>query len=126
MLKHKYLLGAIFWTVLIAVLSFANPSSFPKVDIVYSPDKLAHLGVYFILTVLWFLYFKRSKNWQFTKATKSAILLAFLYGVLVELLQASLTEFRSADYFDVLANTLGIIFAVVFCKWFLMKKPKLN
>jgi len=34
------------------------------------------------------------------------------YGVLIEILQETLTKDRSADLFDVIANTVGIILAI--------------
>ena len=39
--------------------------------------------------------------------------IAIVYGIVIEVLQYVLTENRTADFFDVLANSLGAILAFV-------------
>ncbi len=43
---------------------------------------------------------------------KSCIL-AFIYGIIIEILQGELTTSRSADFNDVLANSIGIVIGIL-------------
>ena len=73
-------------------------------------DKLVHVAIYVIFTIVWFAYFNKSSE-KFTYV--KAIAIAFCAGVLVEVLQEMLTVSRSADVYDVLANCFGIILAII-------------
>jgi VanZ family protein len=44
-----------------------------------------------------------------------------MYGIIIEVLQGTLTIYRSASLLDVLANTVGIILAMVLFKQFYKK-----
>lgn len=118
MLKsNKFFWLALLWTVTIAVLSFANPSKLPEVEVSHV-DKIAHFGVYFLLTILWFLYATIEKNILVKKAVVTIVVAAFLYGLLIEALQDQLTKNRSGDYLDLFANTFGIIIAAILCNYY--------
>jgi len=77
-------------------------------------DKIAHFGIYFIFTLVWFGYLSGMK---FKKSFKNnclkASFLAFFVGVSIEILQQLITKERSAEVYDVLANSLGILIAVI-------------
>ena len=48
---------------------------------------------------------------------KSTILVAsavFIYGIIIEILQGALTDYRQADLYDVVANFSGIAVATIF------------
>jgi len=47
-----------------------------------------------------------------------SFLICFLYGLTMDIAQATLTDYRSFDWKDVLANTSGIIFVVILLKVF--------
>ncbi len=81
-------------------------------------DKIGHLLAYFVFTVVWFLFFfySEKQSGKFSKSWIRAAVIAFLFGILMELLQALLTDYRSSDWYDVLANTSGIVFAVFVLK----------
>ncbi|MGB5942405.1 MAG: VanZ family protein [Leeuwenhoekiella sp.] len=75
------------------------------------PDKKIHFFAYFVLSVSWMLYlhlviFNKEKFW---KALTLTFFGSFVYGLIIEVLQASLTDSRSGDVWDLLANTLGIL-----------------
>lgn len=120
--KCKFLLGALFWTVLITYLSFASPVSLPEVNVSNS-DKIAHTTVYFILTVLWTLFFFFEKKIKKQKAILLSGVLAFFYGTIIEILQSVITSFRTTDYLDGIANTFGIVLACILCSK-LLKRVK--
>ena len=78
-------------------------------------DKVVHVVIYFIFTIVWFPYFSNcSENNNYVKT----VILAFCTGVLIEAMQETLTKNRSADFYDVLANCLGIVLAIIALKWF--------
>lgn len=52
------------------------------------------------------------------------MLFAILFGIFIEVLQGSLTSTRSFDYYDVLANTTGVIIAAIMLKVLTKKYQK--
>lgn len=65
-------------------------------------DKLNHAGAIAVVTGLAFLSF-RSRDW----AAAGAFLYGISLGVLIEILQATLTTGRSAEWGDVVADLAG-------------------
>ncbi|MDY8136703.1 VanZ family protein [Aquimarina sp. 2201CG5-10] len=117
LLGHRYLLTQVIgYTSLIAWVSLAKIDTY-SINFNLS-DKIAHLLAYFIFTIVWFMFFffskKRNKN--FGKSLWYASVIGFLFGLLMEVLQALLTSYRSSEWFDALANTTGIIFAAFLLK----------
>ncbi len=128
LLAHKYLVAqVVLYTI---VITWASLAKFVvPVDVeVKGSDKIGHFIAYFIFTVVWFLFFffseRRSEN--FTQSVVKASVICFFYGGLMELLQATLTNYRSSDWYDVLANTSGIIIAVILLKVFENKLIRFN
>jgi VanZ family protein len=35
-----------------------------------------------------------------------------IYGIIIEVLQSVITDYRTGDYFDVMANTFGVLLAL--------------
>jgi len=90
----------------------------PKIDFF---DKIVHVGAYLILTLSWLLSYRSRST---AKSLKSHFLIAiavFVYGIIIEVLQGTITSNRQADFYDIFANLVGItvsflIFAVVYQK----------
>ncbi len=120
LLEDNALILAIIASIIIAFLSL---TSIPKIDLgikIKSADKYLHAIAYFTLSVVWYfaLYEKLKKNsFKFY-----VILLLIAYGIILEALQGGLTNYRTADFFDVIANTFGIVLATLFfgkiMKWY--------
>ncbi|WP_317164695.1 VanZ family protein [Spongiivirga citrea] len=118
MRKIGYWLLAIGWTVLITYLSLTSFDELEDVDgidfidIPHS-DKIGHFIFYFGCTTVWFLLlFKGIKlSNKVLKILAVVAIGSFLYGVLIEILQANVTTTRSGDWRDALANTTGILVA---------------
>jgi VanZ family protein len=100
---------ALLCTLTIAVLSLIKMPS-DGLDIP-SSDKVSHVVAYFSLTLSW-LYFVLNKA-SFHSKIKYVILGCFVYGIVIEILQAAITAYRTASYLDILANSVGIALAVV-------------
>jgi VanZ family protein len=90
----------LLWAAFILVLSLIPPSSLPESSII-GIDKLVHLVFYFIFMWLCML------GWDMS--LKKALVLAVSYGLLIEILQHTLTSLRYFDLFDVVANSIGAL-----------------
>lgn len=100
---------AIAITIAIAILSLIklNGSTIPVVK----SDKVAHSIAYFTLAISWL--YTIYKNNQFQKLVWRVIIACFIYGTIIEILQAELTTYRTASGLDILANSIGIILAIL-------------
>ena len=132
--EHKIIfIIAVFYTIALTLGSLIRP-----VKILQNPisnfDKLLPAGAYFGLTALWIFWvlFKRSSKTQTTSLKKSwqifagISIIAVLYGVLMEVLQGTLTSYRTPDAWDILANTTGSVLALVACLLYINKSKMLK
>lgn len=71
-------------------------------------DKGVHFVFHFVFTLNWYLYLGARKSYVF-KILCQALLLSLLYGIAIEICQGTLTTYRSADPFDVIANSIGAL-----------------
>lgn len=78
----------------------------PKVSI-SNIDKLVHISLHFIFVLLWYLFFESQKKERKINLKIKVFLGSLLFGILIEILQGVFTKTRSADLFDVFANTIG-------------------
>ncbi len=117
----------LLYTGLITWASLARLVLPVKVN-VQGGDKVGHLIAYFIFTIVWFtfFFFRDRNDVYFNQSLIKASAICFFYGILMELLQTLLTSYRSSEWYDVLANTSGIIFAVFFLKVFENKLVRIN
>jgi len=106
-------LKSIIWALIILYLSLFNINDNETLKELLFPysDKIAHLGVYGIFTLLLLK--------DHTKKGKQLLplIIPILYGILMEFLQYSLTEYRSMEMLDILANTIGTLSA-----WLIYRK----
>ena len=110
----------------IIYLSLAPPSGLKKIPIptVEGLDKLAHFLMYLGLTVVCVLDIRFSKKIISNKVKIIyCILFPLLLGGIVEIIQWKFTTYRSGNWFDMLANMLGIA-AGYFLMLLLMYKRK--
>lgn len=108
--KKSLLVLAVFWTLTIAVLCLVSFNKMPKVGI-KSADKYVHITFHFVFTILWFFALRQKA--AFKKIALKVFLYSIIYGILIEILQATFTLTRKADIYDVLANTTGAGLAVL-------------
>ena len=115
LLQASTFLIAIAITICIAYLSLIKTTNFPVIAI-SNIDKFYHLIAYFVLTFSWLLTLKKSKY-------KYKVLIAcVLYGIILEVFQTTLTEYRAGEMLDFLANTLGGLIALGAFSLFFKKK----
>lgn len=105
-------LFTILVTAGIFYLSMASSDSFEPVKFFTIPhfDKIVHFGMYFGLMTT--ILTEHRKNITNSRKMLIAAIFPFLYGILIEVLQ-SFTSSRSASFFDGLADTGGIICAIL-------------
>lgn len=105
----KAYLPAFLWLLFITWLSVMPGVQLPSFHF-FSMDKLAHAGVYGILTWLLLRGQLRIQKVSVTKSNEILILvLAALYGVLMECVQYLFIPGRFYEYDDMLANAFGVV-----------------
>jgi VanZ family protein len=107
--KNKSFLVALFWTLLVTVLSLISISSlsgFGNNIHIANKDKIVHFIFYFVMVILWMYYFSKV---QIANKGLKIVLGAILYGIVMEICQEVFTTYRSADIVDVVANSSGAL-----------------
>lgn len=110
---------AVLWLLFISVLFFLPGSSLPSGGLFDLPyfDKGVHAGFFGVLLFLWRFYFGPAEkfNWLL-------LLLAFCYGMGVEVVQHYFIANRTFDLSDVAADMLGAAAGVFFwTRWYIKK-----
>ena len=105
MLKKILLVIALLYTIALAVLSLLSSDDLPDVEVEYV-DKFVHTIAYALLCLLWYSVLK---SFKFSKALLVAAAIAIIYGIILEVLQGTLTIHRSLDVYDAIANSLGAL-----------------
>jgi VanZ family protein len=112
-LKAKiYFSISLIYSFTIVVLSLAN---LKDVDLIKfnASDKTYHTICYALMAFLWSFYcFERLKVFKLTQ--KIILLLSVIgFGIIIEYLQLFLTDYRSFDWWDALANSVGAIIGLL-------------
>lgn len=117
LLEHNILSLAIIATLIIAFLSL---TAIPKINMgleIKSSDKILHILAYFTLSSIWFLALQKQMGNLYFKL--ALILSLIAYGIILEALQNGITSYRTGDILDVIANTIGILLALLFSRRFI-------
>lgn len=107
---------SVIWALIILVLCSMPGQYVPSVSLLemLSFDKWVHAVMFFVLCALIFIHVKKQ-----TEEKKKVILfltIAILYGCSLEIMQGTLFSNRSADWNDIIANSLGCLMAFLFYK----------
>lgn len=89
-------------------------------------DKAYHGFAYFTLTIFWLLSF-----YKIPKKKYLITLCCIIFGIIIEVLQNVITDYRTGEYLDVLANSIGcllalFVFSMIFKKNILINKSICN
>lgn len=108
---------SIIVALIIMYLSMTSSHTFDKVPAFNIPDfdKLVHFGMYFGLMLVITIGNRKSINSVSHLFLISLIPLS--YGILIEILQATLTETRSGNFYDAIADSAGILASILMCLW---------
>ena len=110
LLENNAIYIAVFITISILFGSLVK-SEFIVVESISVSDKTYHLIAYFLLMLSWLYAFLKKEKFQ--EYVKYIILGCFIFGIIIEILQGIITSYRTASYLDILANTIGVLLAVV-------------
>ena len=120
LLEHNLLTLAVLATIIIAVLSL---TAIPKINFgleIKSSDKILHILAYFTLSMVWFLALQKKMSNLYSRSF--LIFSIVIYGIILEVLQGGITNYRTGDFYDVIANTIGVLLSVLlinkFISWF--------
>ncbi|MFO7720104.1 MAG: VanZ family protein [Gillisia sp.] len=125
------LLLAIGYTIVITIASLI-PLGDLSVGSFSPTDKMLHLGAYFGMSFIWMLFYllKVERKQNYSTAFIIISVLVIFFGMLIEVLQGALTTYRQPDWADVVANSIGVLIALllsIFFQKFLIKlKQKIN
>lgn len=110
----KFIIVAIFITLSILCLSLIKVPKY-NISIRYL-DKCQHGLAYFMLALSWlFVFYKKTRK-------HLIVLGCILFGIIIEILQDRITNYRTGDVFDVIANSIGALLALLMFPFFLFKK----
>jgi VanZ family protein len=103
--------------LIIMYLSLASSHTFDNVPLINIPnfDKVVHFGMYFGLMMV--IILENRKTIKSTRYLFLAGLIPLFYGILMEILQSTLTVTRTGSIWDALANGAGILASILLCLW---------
>ena len=99
--------------LLLMYLSLTNAEEFQRLPLSGIPyiDKIVHFVMYFIMMSVLI-----TEHWKTIRNIRQIFLLAVIpmsYGILMEILQATVTSTRSGSFFDALFDCLGILASIL-------------
>lgn len=113
LLKYSTILSVIWALIIFGLCSMPGQHipSFKLLEML-SFDKWVHAGIFFVLCCLIFFSIVQKNG------SKTLIyvfcLLAILYGSSLEVMQYYFFSQRTADWYDIIANSMGCVFALLF------------
>lgn len=107
----------VFVACVVIVISLIPFPEMPKLDDVPFVDKWTHMVMYGgLCSVLWIEYLRRhSMRVEIRKATLLGLVCPIVMSGTLELAQEYLTESRSGEWLDLLANSVGAFAAYLVC-----------
>lgn len=106
---------SVVWCFAILLGSFIPTSGIPSIAV---SDKFIHFLFYAVFAVLLYLPIRIStkRAYSFVLTFVIVLLTGFFLGSFIELVQHLVIDGRFGEYLDLLANTLGIVTALLICE----------
>lgn len=116
----------LIWALVILILCGIPGKDVPHISFleILSFDKWVHAGIFIVLVLLAVRGFRLQKKFSSlnTYASFYAVGFSIAYGGLLEILQGTIFQDRSADIYDFIANSFGCFVAILIypkiAKWF--------
>lgn len=114
MIKKQTIIPTILWGFLILVLTLkpSNPKHQGLFNVIYI-DKIAHFSFWAMWYLVFHFSYAKFLNDNETSRTTSNrskfVVFAIVFGGIIELLQLKLNWGRSAEWLDLIADSLGVI-----------------
>ena len=103
----------IVYTLALTIVSLVKIGDIPSLGSSFD-DKIYHFIAYLLFTLLVYNY---CSSKQFTNPILISSVAVIIYGIIIEILQNTITVYRTLDVYDALANALGVCFAVLLLKF---------
>lgn len=110
--KTYFFVITILYSIALTTVCLIDLNGVIEVKISFG-DKIFHSFAYVVLTVLWYYTFYYNLKFNKGKALIYAVVISIIFGIVIEVLQGTVTTYRSSDIIDVLANSFGAILAAV-------------
>jgi VanZ family protein len=104
---------AISFTVFILTMSLINSNSI-QIQTFQISDKILHASAYMVMMWVWMMLLKKH---SMSKSILILLIALTMFGIVVEGLQTSITESRTADWKDAVANFIGLIIGMTTFNW---------
>ncbi|MGI4021750.1 MAG: VanZ family protein [Janthinobacterium lividum] len=111
----KYQRLALLWALFIFLICCVSLGKVGSSHLFFTGfDKLTHTGLFFVLTIFTFYgLIRKQKQIGFSLAVVLTVLvIMFLYGGAIELLQWQLFTYRSGDWNDLFCDILGSLMGI--------------
>ena len=114
------------WAIILGILMLLPQNAFPNSKL-FSYDKLAHLGVFLIFSILVLAGYqlKGKLDDGNTKYRNRALTISIVYGIVLEFLQQFVPG-RMSDIYDLIANFTGALLGVIVFMIFIKNKLAIN
>ena len=96
---------SVFYSIALIIVSLVRLNNLPNLNTGFD-DKIGHFLFYAIFCMLWFLSFHSLK---IKRSLFAATTFSILFGLIIELLQGVVSDHRTSDVYDFLANTMGAL-----------------
>lgn len=110
-INMRYYIWTGLWAAVVLVLCLLPPSEFKSAGFFFiGADKLVHTGMFFVFSILLFnaeIRRTKSPGFQFSLFF-SVVAIAIFFALLTEFLQWKFFTYRSAEWWDLFANFIGI------------------
>ena len=116
--KPLFLRATLIYTLLIVIISLAPiPNLLPREFKLFELDKLIHLSMYFIMSIMWM----RLQSFSDKFFPWKNLLIVFFIASSTEFLQGVLPVGRYSDWADFIANSAGILLGIITYSLFFSK-----
>lgn len=112
----RHTIWAIVWAIIIFISSVISADNVPEISFkIIFIDKIAHFIIYALLSLFLMIGLKKQYTFELFryKAVQSSIIIAAIYGIILESVQLFFTETRAFEVGDIIANILGAMFGYV-------------
>jgi len=108
-IKYVY---PIIWLGLVIFASLTPSDKLPDFQLFKHADKVIHFVIYCGLSLLFVPSFLKARNYKISYLI--TVIVSILIGFLMEYLQSTMSNGRSAEISDIIANCFGALAGVVF------------
>jgi VanZ family protein len=119
-IKYVY---PIVWLGLVIFASLAPSDKLPDFQLFKHADKVIHFSIYCGLSLLSVPSFLKVRNYK--RSYFYTVIFSVIIGFLMEYLQYTMSNGRSAEISDIIANCMGAFTGIVFYE-FLFKNKKIE